>query len=172
MNKDFKICILSDKFYRDYPIEKYPELEQKSGRPFLIMLVMILDKLFAIPFRTNIKHKYAYIFKESNRMTYNKTGLDYTKAVLIEKLSYLGRTAIVDNKEFQELNKHFYEIQLGFKRYLLKYYKQKKFVNLEKDYSTLQYFHLDNDFFEDLDDLMKGSKALKDFHNNDKKNNL
>ena len=45
-NKLFKIKHLSGKFYVDYPIEKFPELEFKSERPYVIFVVKISGHTF------------------------------------------------------------------------------------------------------------------------------
>ena len=56
----YEIRLLSSEFYKDYNLSKYPEMEEKTNRPFLVMLVEIENNIFAIPFRTNIKHNYCY----------------------------------------------------------------------------------------------------------------
>ena len=57
-----------------------------------------------IPYRSNIRHNYAYLFKNSLRSRLSRSGLDYTKAVLIQNVEYLDDSvhAIVDQDEYRE----------------------------------------------------------------------
>ena len=86
--KIYEIKLLSEQFYNDYNISNYPEMEDKQSRPFLVLLVKIDDNTFAIPFRTNIKHKYCYKFTNTNRSTNTYTALDYSKAVIVNDSKY------------------------------------------------------------------------------------
>lgn len=86
-----------------------------------------------------------YKFKATGRVTNYSTGLDFTKAVLVDA-SLLGDPAIIDNKEYLELSKKHFFIRKQFikyfenyKRYLineLNEYQSKAYV-----YSTLKYYH-------------------------------
>ena len=144
----YEIRLLSSEFYKDYNLSKYPEMEEKINRPFLVMLVELENNKFAIPFRTNIKHNYCYKFANTNRSTTSSTALDFSKAVVINDDKFLGSYATIDRKEYLELeNKKIFIIN-KFKRFIAKY---KRIMNnpsintyeyeLLNKYSTLIYFH-------------------------------
>lgn len=146
MKKHYSLNYLSSDFYNKYNSKNYPEIECKPSRPYLVMLIKIDKNTYAIPFRTNIRHKYCYKFKHSNRMTNAVTGLDYTKAVIVNDPIYIGSGATIDNKEFVELNNKYYFIVKQFKKYVDGYsdYVNGKLNEYEKrkyQYSTLKYFH-------------------------------
>ncbi len=146
MNKVFTLNHLSEKFYIDYDSENHPEIEHKQARPYLVLLIRLDDNTFAIPFRTNIRHKYCYKFKNSSRPTDAVTGLDFTKAVIVNNSKYIGSSTTIDNKEFIELSNKYHFIIDKFKKYVDGYidylngnsseYNDKKYR-----YTTLKYFH-------------------------------
>lgn len=146
MNNKFEIKCLSSAFSLRYPISLYPEFEEKESRPYVVFLVKIEDHTFALPFRTNMNHKYGYKFKTSSKDTNVGTGLDFTKAVIVDDLSLIGKDAIVDKKEFKELSEKYYFIRNKFINYLRNY---KKYINGELNeyqsraykYTTLKYYH-------------------------------
>ena len=145
MRKIFNIRKLSNEFYKEYPLKDYPELEQKRNRPYVVLIVNYLGMKFAIPLRTSIKHKFAYIFKNTGRSTCSKTGIDYSKAIVVENMSYLGEKTNIDNLEYIEINYHQYFILEKFKRYVdgyIDYRKNKMNRNYSNKYaySTLKYF--------------------------------
>lgn len=146
MGKKYELKYLSEEFYKKYNSVDYPEIEKKKERPYMVMLIKIENNTFAIPFRTNVKHTACYRFRNSSRNTQSSTGLDYSKAVIINDNKYLGNAATIDNKEYVELNSKFYFIIQQFNSYLSGY---KKFINGEFNeyetkkyqFSTLRYFH-------------------------------
>lgn len=146
MSKNYELRYLTNAFFEKYDFKRFPEIEQKENRPYMVLLVKIKENTFAIPFRTNINHKSAYRFKSSGRDTKNSTGLDYTKAVVVNDCSYIGETATIDDKEFLELNKKYFFITKQFSSYVNGYYKYLRGelnpyrANTYK-YSTLKYFH-------------------------------
>lgn len=100
-----EIYNLSSQFYTDYPHSQYPEIVVKKGRAYSCLLVEYMDDLFiCIPFRSHVRHKYAYHFKNSARSKQCQSGLDYTKVALIKNNDYLDVTtpAIVDQDEYKE----------------------------------------------------------------------
>ena len=112
----------------------------------MVFLIKIDENTYAIPFRTNIKHKFCYKFKNSDRNTKTSTGLDYTKAVVVNDESYIGDDATIDNKEYIELNNKYFFIIRQFENYLQGYTKYAKgganeFETKKYRFSTLQYFH-------------------------------
>lgn len=146
MKKIYELHYLSEDFYNTYNSADYPEIENKKTRPYMVMLVSIEDNTFAIPFRTNIRHKYCYKFKNSNRDTKTVTGLDFTKAVIVNDDKYIGELATIDNREYVELNSKCYFIISKFKKYVLGYrdYVEGNLDEFEVrkyKYSTLKYFH-------------------------------
>lgn len=74
---------------------------------------------FAIPLRTNIRHSYCYKFNTSDRETDSITGIDYSKAVVISKDSYLGEVTDINDKEYLELQQKTFFIINKFKKYVL-----------------------------------------------------
>ena len=144
--KNYKLNYLSSNFYTKYNPVTYPEIEHKDDRPYMVILVKIDCNTFAIPFRTNIKHNNCYKFKDSSRATHSVTGLDYTKAVIVNNSEYIGASARIDDKEYIELNKNYYFIIKQFKKFVADYIK---FINGKQSYyatkkfkfTTLKYFH-------------------------------
>lgn len=145
-NKSYKINYLSEQFYIDYDKTNYPEIESKSDRPYMVMLIQIENNTFAVPFRTRITHKHSYRFSNTSRITDKATGLDFTKAVIVNDSKYIGAPARVDDAEYNELDINHYIIIKRFKRYITEYVKYKKGllppqVAGNYKYSTLKYFH-------------------------------
>lgn len=145
-NKSYKLNYLSEAFYAKYNSTDYPEIEHKIGRPYMVMLIKINDNTFAVPFRTNIKHKQSYKFKSTDRATNSSTGLDFTKAVIVNNISYIGTEARIGDKEYIELDTKHYIIIKRFKKYVDDYIKLKNSllpqqVAVNYKYSTLKYFH-------------------------------
>ena len=100
-----EIHSLSSSFYTDYPSTNYPEISVKKGRPYSCLLIeYINDLIICIPFRSHVRHKYAYHFKNSARAKQCQSGLDYTKIILIKNSKYLDTTtaAVVDQDEYKE----------------------------------------------------------------------
>ena len=96
---------LSADFFADYPHDRYPEIAMKKERPYSCLLIEYLDDLFiCIPFRSHVRHPYAYHFKNSARSKRSRSGLDYTKSILIKNNAYLDTItpAIVDQDEYKE----------------------------------------------------------------------
>lgn len=142
----YELHYLSAEFYNKYNSHDFPEIERKVTRPYIVVLVKIDDNTFALPLRTNIKHNNCYKFRRSSRPTNSVTGIDFSKAVIVNKTEYIGRLADIDNKEFVELNDKISFVVNRFKTYLNGY---RKYVlgNLNKyqadnyKYTTLRYFH-------------------------------
>lgn len=146
MKKKYEINYLSEDFFEKYDSKHFPEIEHKLNRPYLVLVLKVENNTYAIPFRTNVSHKACYRFKNSSRDTHSFTGLDYSKAVVVNDDRYIGTAAFIDEKEFLELNRKYYFIIKQFSAYVSGY---KKYVAGELDdfsskkyrYSTLQYFH-------------------------------
>lgn len=146
MSKKYELKCLSEDFFKKYPVFEYPEMEYKPSRPYMVLLITISKNTFAIPFRTNIRHNSCYKFKNSSRDTKSITGLDFTKAVIVNEPSYIGAPATIDDKEYLELDNKYYFIIKQFTAYVSDYFayvagtldeiKAKRYK-----FSTLQYFH-------------------------------
>ena len=148
MNKKrkYKLNYLSADFYAKYNNKEYPEIENKESRPYAVILLKLDNNTFAIPFRTNIKHNNCYKFKNSTRTTSSVTGLDFTKAVVISKKSYIGESARINDKEYDDLDANFHIIIRKFENYLNGYIKfasghKAPYNELKYKYTTLRYFH-------------------------------
>ena len=145
-NKHYKLNYLSEAFYEKYTSAQFPEIETKRNRPYMVMLIKIDNNTFAVPFRTNIRHSNCYKFKQTTRQTDTVTGLDYSKAVILNDSAYIGDAARINDKEYDELDRNYYIIIKRFKKYVSGYID---FVNGKSDeytikrykYTTLKYFH-------------------------------
>ena len=145
-NKHYKLNYLSAEFYETYSPDKYPEIENKESRPYMVLLVMIDGNTFAIPFRTNVKHNNCYKFKHSTGPTDTVTGLDYTKAVIVNDSKYIGVPARINDDEYTELDMNYHIIIDRFTTYVCGYIKYanktlNKYQALNYRFTTLQYFH-------------------------------
>lgn len=145
MQTIFTLNKLSMDFYIDYSSVQYPEIEFKPSRPYVVMVVEIDGNKFALPLRTNIRHDYCYKFKNTGRATNSATGIDFTKAVIVNDAKYIGEATTIDNKEYVELMNKFYFVIKKFKQYLNGYIKYKEdggneFVARRYQYTTLRYF--------------------------------
>lgn len=146
--KETKICLLTDCFFEDYPHDLYKELEYKKDRPYLVLLIKIDGLTFALPFRTNISHNYCFAFKKTGKKSNNKTGIDFTKAIILNKEEYIGKEAFIDLLEFKEVKTNENLIINRFISFLSKYKEimnepNKSIYEYERfsKYSTLKYFH-------------------------------
>lgn len=147
---DYEIYTLSDAFYDTYNTEDYPEILSKNERPYSCLLIETKwDFFICIPYRTNIKHKQSYKFRNSMRSQEHNSGLDYSKMAVIEKLDYIGEQAVIDQDEYNETRDNIQDIASAAITYLNKYIKHHKgeaclvpamYERLYK-YSTLPYFH-------------------------------
>lgn len=63
---------LSEKFYKDYPHDEYPQMEIKVDRPYAHVHVSAYGQLFCIPLRSH-----AFF---TNKKA--KCGVDYSKRLL------------------------------------------------------------------------------------------
>lgn len=148
---DYQIIKLTPQFYADYPNPPYIELEQKENRHYTCLLFQThYDYFICVPFRSNIKHKFAFHFKHSKRSRKNKSGLDYTKIVIISDTKYLdNKQGYVDKDEFLEMKHNFRSIKRDALLFVEAYVNHLKGTHLlhpktfERKYkfSSLRYFH-------------------------------
>jgi len=101
---DFQILKLTDDFYIDYPNPPYTEILEKRRRAYsCIVFQTHYDFFIAVPYRTEISHAYSFRFKTSARSRKHKSGLDYTKIVILGKTLYLdNKGAMIDHDEYKE----------------------------------------------------------------------
>lgn len=151
MDFEVKIYQLSSEFLKDYPKERCPELMCKKGRPYSCLLVDLhQDYYICIPYRSSIQHNNAFLFQGTQRSRKTRSGLDYSKIVLINKECYFDKAkAVVDQDEYTETLKNikrivgeavdyvdiYIEHVSGRKRLHPKEYRRRY------QYSTLPYFH-------------------------------
>ena len=108
------------------------------------------DYFICIPYRTEIVHKFSYRFKNSKRSKKHKSGLDYTKIIIVKNKEYIdAENAIIDRDEFKETNINIERIKKEALLYVEEYIyglNDKNFMNKKENvrkygYSTLKYFH-------------------------------
>ena len=140
-----KYIFLSKEFYNKYKHELYPEIEYKEDRPYVLLLLKIDSLTYAIPFRSHIKHNFAFITDKEKRC-----GIDYTKSIIITNPNYVvyninGRPIRIRKNEQQALYGQKHNIIRELKAFVREYKRavQNK-VNTKTfifKISTLQYFH-------------------------------
>jgi len=145
------IYLLSAKFMSDYPEFLYPEIMRKSGRPYTCLMIDLHeDYLICIPFRSAIPHKNAFLFTGTQRSRRSRSGLDYSKVVLIKDSVYLDSAhAVVDQDEYREAMRNMPQIVREIAAYIDKYIRHIRGTaplhprEYERTYqfSTLPYFH-------------------------------
>lgn len=148
---DYQIITLSEKFYRQYQNPPYCEILKKTSRGYNCLLFQThYDYFICIPYRSEIKHSFSYLFRNSARAKKHKSGLDYTKILIINKTEYLDiRDAIIDKDEYIETMRNFEKIKKAALKYVEDYIAhilkekvlQPKVFDRKYGFSTLQYFH-------------------------------
>lgn len=150
-NTEFKILKLSDEFYRAYPEKRFKEILRKKERPYsCIVFELRNDSFLCIPFRSEIKHPYAYHLKNSKRSIENSSGLDYTKTVVVNNNSYFRKEqAVVDYDEYVEIINNINQIKFSAMSFVDDYIKHTVGTALlhaseykrRYQFSPLKYFH-------------------------------
>jgi protein AbiQ len=79
-----QISFLSNKFFSLYPEDKFPEIERKRNRPYLVIVIMTSIGKFAIPLRHHIGHNYAFFTDFAGRC-----GLDFTKTIVVSNDDFI-----------------------------------------------------------------------------------
>lgn len=104
MDFDYQLYKLTSKFMSDYPISSYPEILSKPDRPHYCLLIDThCDYFICVPFRSNIGHNNAYLFKGTKRSKRSRSGLDYSKIAIIKDIDYLDdKNVVVDQDEYVE----------------------------------------------------------------------
>ncbi len=148
---DYQILRLTSEFYNKYPNPPYCEILQKRNRSYNCLLFEThYDYFVCIPFRSEITHKYAYKFKHSKRSKKHKSGLDYSKMLIIKDASYIeNKDSIIDKDEYNEVAININKIQKDALEFLGDYIAHcngEKLLHSEEferryKYSPLKYFH-------------------------------
>lgn len=148
---DYQILRLTAIFYRDYPQDTYPELLLKSGRSYNCLLIESHYGYFiCVPYRTNIHHKNAFLFKNTKRSSSFSSGLDYSKIVIVNNPDYVSsKPSIIDKDEFFKTRKFIDKIKNEVLNYVDTYVNHfngscvLNNVDFQRKYSmsTLKYFH-------------------------------
>ena len=155
---DSNIKKLSKSFYDNYPKEIYPEIMQKTERSYDVVifeLEILKDCYICVPFRSEMKHKNGYSFKNSERSKTHKSGLDFSKLVIIKKKEYIGNDSVIDKDEFKEFIRKKDFIHKNLEKYICDYIhhvKNEKVLHRKEfdrkyKYSTLKYFHNELNIF-------------------------
>lgn len=138
-----RINFLTNEFYNNYRGNQYKEILRKRDRPYITFRVKIDGIEFALPFRSDISHSYAFFTNEDKT-----AGIDYSKAVVITESSYIDiqTQVFLRQDEFEIVKVNYYNIEQGFKKYLKEYKKAAKRMNIKRNrdfckFSALQYFH-------------------------------
>ena len=148
---DYQILKLTDVFYREYPNPLYNEILKKNNRAYNCMLFQShYDYFICIPYRSEISHKYAFHFTNTTRSKEHKSGLDYSKIVIITKTDYIDSVdAIIDKDEFKETMVNLKQIKKEALDFVEDYVLHMKGIKMlherefERRYgfSSLKYFH-------------------------------
>ncbi len=148
---DYQILRLTDSFYNMYPNPPYREILKKKQRAYNCLLFQThYDYFICIPYRTEIRHEYAFHFTNTMRARKHKSGLDYSKAVIITSTNYICSTgAIIDKDEFNETMINLEKIKEEALKYVEDYVEHMKGTRIlhkkefERRYgfSPLKYFH-------------------------------
>jgi protein AbiQ len=135
-----KYIFLTQQFYDDY--SHCEEIEQKKERPYVLIQICVNGIDFAIPFRSNVKHKHVFWTDKDNLC-----GLDFSKAVVIEDKKYIDSKAkpYIRPNERRALFGKDHDVERGLLDYIEEYKKAKMKPNKHSkkrllQYSTLQYF--------------------------------
>lgn len=108
MEYDFELKKFTEKFYIDRNKNSWHEVLEKKERVYnCVVIDTFYDFLICLPFRSDMSHKYGYRFKESSRSKLTKSGIDFTKMILLENDNYLSDgIALIDKDEYNEFMKN------------------------------------------------------------------
>lgn len=115
------------------------EWASDKERGYGIALVKHENLRFGIPLRSHFSHSFGFKTKESG-------GLDYSKAVLLSKDSYISQNPFkIPDDEFRKIKERSHFIETQFNKYVERYIKAcgVRDVNILRAYaySTLQNYH-------------------------------
>lgn len=122
---------------------------QKDNRPYYVSVSLTSKHSAFIPIRTNLRHHFGYITKRHNR---GKSGLDYTKSLIIEKSklsSYLVKESGISLSEAKVIKSDQSIIHKNYQKFIFETFipvferDNKHRTPIEKrlvSFSSLQYF--------------------------------
>lgn len=122
---------------------------QKDNRPYYVSVALTSKHSAFIPIRTNLRHNFGYITKRHNR---GKSGLDYTKSLIIEKSklsSYLVKESGISLSEAKVIQTDQSIIHKNYQKFIFETFipvferDNKHRTPTEKrlvSFSSLQYF--------------------------------
>lgn len=129
----------------------YKEILNKAQRPYNCLLLQTRYEYFiCIPYRSNISHKYAFHFKKSKRSRENRSGLDYSKIVIIANKEFISSDeAVIDQDEYTETVRHIGRIRQDAERFVQDYIAHISGIYMLSErefdrryhYAPLKYFH-------------------------------
>ena len=91
-------------------------------RGYGIVIISINERSFAIPLRSNIRHKSSYITVKSNQNGIEGKGLDFTKALLISDEKYVSNLPFkISSGEHKKLANKEHFITSKFEKFVAKY---------------------------------------------------
>ena len=138
-------------FTGEYPNPPYNEILKKNNRAYNCLLFQShYDYFICIPYRSEISHKYAFHFTNTTRSKEHKSGLDYSKIVIITKTDYIDSVdAIVDKDEFKETMVNLKQIKKEALDFVEDYVLHMKGIKMlhereferRNGFSSLKYFH-------------------------------
>ena len=112
-----KLVCLNSNFYNKYLDRE--EILKKQNRPYVIFVVNINNIDWAIPFRSNIRHKYAYMTDKINN-----NGIDFTKAVVIDINNDIDSQNVqIRQVEFNKIKGKEHVIKKDFQNFLKRFEK-------------------------------------------------
>ncbi len=148
---DYQILKLTDDFYKAYPDPPFHEILQKKDRAYDCLLFQTHYHYFiCVPYRTEISHAYAFHFTKSRRSKKHRSGLDYSRMVIIQNPVYINNeSAVIDDDEYVETVLNIERIQREAVRFLEDYcahvtgaclMHEREFQRRYR-FSPLKYFH-------------------------------
>ena len=147
---DYEIRKLDLSFFGAYPNPPFTEIERNFERPHTMLVFNFHEDLFiCVPFRSHIPHNNCYHFTLSNRSNRSKSGMDFSKTLIIKNPQFIGVPTTVDNDEFSEFLKNKDIIMEELIKYIHDYKNhclrtrtlhQREYDRRYK-YTTLKYFH-------------------------------
>ena len=131
-----KLVCLNSNFYNKY-LEK-EEILKKQNRPYVIFVVNINNIDWAIPFRSNISHKYAYMTDKINN-----NGIDFTKAVVIDINNDIDSQNVqIRQVEFNKIKGKEHVIKKDFQNFLKRFEKAINKPEISEHRKTLMFSSL------------------------------
>ena len=129
----------------------YIEILKKKQRAYNCLIFQTHYNFFiCVPYRSEISHKHGFFFKNTVRSTSHKSGLDYTKIVIVKNTNFLDTVdALIDKDEFKETIRNLNFIKkeaLNFVEDYIAHNKKTKLLHKREydsryKFSSIQYFH-------------------------------